>query len=92
MKLSSFIYFAKFWYQNYPIQRKKSLSSAQLIVTDKCNLKCKHCSVNNVTAIIHPYSQIRKEMQQLYDMGIRILFSAEEKHFCGKTEPVVCGI
>lgn len=46
-------------------------------MTDKCNLKCKHCSVNNITAVVHPYEQIHKEMQQLYDMGVRILF------FCG---------
>jgi Radical SAM superfamily. len=46
-------------------------------VTDKCNLHCKHCSVNNITAVVHPYEQIKKEMQQLYDMGVRILF------FCG---------
>ena len=48
-----------------------------VIITDKCNLKCKHCSVNNITAVVHPYEQIKNEMQQLYDMGVRILF------FCG---------
>ncbi len=48
-----------------------------IIVTDRCNLHCKHCSVNNITAVIHPYAQVRREMQQLYDMGVRILF------FCG---------
>lgn len=40
----------------------------------KCNLKCKHCSVYNITAIIHPYEQVKNEMKQLYNMGIRILF------------------
>ncbi len=57
--------------------RKKDPILGTVIVTDKCNLKCKHCSVNNITAIIHPYSHIMKEMKELYDMGIRILF------FCG---------
>lgn len=46
-------------------------------MTDKCNLSCKHCSVNNITAVVHPYGQIKNEMRQLYDMGVRILF------FCG---------
>ncbi len=91
MKLSSFIYFANFGIKTILFKKKEPILGT-IIVTDKCNLKCKHCSVNNVTAIIHPYSQIRKEMQQLYDMGIVYFFSAEEKHFCGKTEPVVCGI
>ena len=76
MKLSSFIYFANFGIKTILFKKKEPILGT-IIVTDKCNLKCKHCSVNNVTAIIHPYSQIRKEMQQLYDMGIRILF------FCG---------
>jgi MoaA/NifB/PqqE/SkfB family radical SAM enzyme len=48
-----------------------------VIITDRCNLHCKHCSVNNITAVIHPYEQIRSEMQTLYSMGVRILF------FCG---------
>jgi len=56
---------------------KKDPILGTVIVTDKCNLKCKHCSVNNITAVIHPYAQIKGEMQQLFDMGIRILF------FCG---------
>lgn len=57
--------------------KKKDPILGTVIVTDKCNLHCKHCSVNNITAVIHPYSQIRNEMQILYDMGVRILF------FCG---------
>ena len=57
--------------------KKKDPILGTVIVTDKCNLHCKHCSVNNITAVIHPYVQIRNEMQILYDMGVRILF------FCG---------
>ncbi len=76
MKISSFIHFAKFGV-NTILFRKKEPILGTVIVTDKCNLKCKHCSVNNITAVVHPYEKIRKEMQTLYDMGVRILF------FCG---------
>lgn len=76
MKISSFIYFAKFGIKTILLKRKDPILGT-VIVTDKCNLKCKHCSVNNITAVVYPYKQIRNEMQQLYDMGIRILF------FCG---------
>ena len=76
MKLSSFLYFAGFGIKTVFFRRRKPILGT-VIITDKCNLKCKHCSVNNITAIIHPYEQIRGEMQQLYDMGVRILF------FCG---------
>ena len=73
MKASSFLYFAGFGIKTILFRKKKPILGT-VIVTDKCNLKCKHCSVNNLTAVIHPYKQIRSEMQQLYDMGVRILF------------------
>lgn len=76
MKLSSFFPLAWFGVKTI-LFRKKDPILGTVIVTDKCNLKCKHCSVNNITAVIHPYTQIRREMQQLYNMGVRILF------FCG---------
>ena len=76
MKVSSFIHFASFGIKTI-LFRKKEPILGTIIVTDKCNLKCKHCSVNNITAVIHPYGQLKQEMQQLYDMGVRILF------FCG---------
>lgn len=76
MKFSSFLHFAAFGVQTILFKKKKPILGT-VIVTDKCNLHCKHCSVNNITAILHPYRQIRQEMQQLYAMGVRILF------FCG---------
>ena len=76
MKISSFLYFANFWLKTVLFKKKDPILGT-VIVTDRCNLKCKHCSVNNITSIMHPYTQIKKEMQTLYDMGTRILF------FCG---------
>lgn len=76
MKISSFIHFAGFGLKTILLRKKEPILGT-VIVTDKCNLKCRHCSVNNITAVIHPYEQIRREMQLLYNMGVRILF------FCG---------
>ncbi len=76
MKISSLIYFACFGIKTILFRQRKPILGT-VILTDKCNLECKHCSVNNITSVIHPYVQIRHEMQQLYDMGVRILF------FCG---------
>ena len=76
MKISSFINLAFFGVKTI-LFRKKDPILGTIILTDRCNLHCKHCSVNNLTAVVHPYSQIKDEMQQLFDMGIRILF------FCG---------
>ena len=76
MKFSSFSYFAWFGVKTILLNKKDPILGT-VIVTDKCNLKCRHCSVNNITAVIHPYDQILREMRQLYGMGVRILF------FCG---------
>lgn len=48
-----------------------------IILTDFCNLSCKHCSVNNINKVMYPYDDIVEEMNKLYNEGIRILF------FCG---------
>ncbi len=76
MKVSSFLHFAGFGLKTMLLKEKNPILGT-IIVTDKCNLKCKHCSVNNITAVMYPYKQIVREMRQLYEMGIRILF------FCG---------
>lgn len=76
MKVSAFMSLALFGVRTVLFRRTDPILGT-IILTDKCNLHCKHCSVNNITARIHPYPQIRAEMRQLYEMGIRILF------FCG---------
>lgn len=76
VKLSSFLYFARFGIKTILFHKKDPILGT-VIVTDRCNLTCKHCSVNNLTSVLYPYVQIRNEMEQLYTMGVRILF------FCG---------
>ena len=76
MNFSSFAYLAKYGVNTITGKQKTPILGT-IILTDKCNLSCKHCSVNNITAVVHPYCQIKNEMKQLYIMGIRILF------FCG---------
>lgn len=76
MKISSFLYFASFGLRTILFKQKHPILGT-IILTDKCNLSCQHCSVNNLKAKIYPYTQIKREMEQLYRMGVRILF------FCG---------
>ena len=85
MKLSSFAYFAGFGIKTVLFKKKDPILGT-IILTDKCNLKCKHCSVNNITAVVYPYKQIKKEMRQLYDMGVRILFFCGGETFLWKDE------
>jgi len=53
--------------------RKKEPLIGSIILTDRCNLSCRHCAVNNINGRIYPYDQIKLEMQSLYRQGVRIL-------------------
>lgn len=85
MKLSSFLCFTYFGIKTILFKKREPILGT-IIVTDRCNLHCKHCSVNNITAVMHPYDQIKKEMQLLYDMGVRILFFCGGETFLWKDE------
>ena len=76
MDLRKIIKFTAFGISTILFKRKKAIVGT-IIVTDACNLTCKHCVVNNNESIIYPYEQIWKEMKMLFQQGIRILF------FCG---------
>jgi Fe-coproporphyrin III synthase len=57
--------------------RRKAPILGTIILTDACNLHCKHCAVNNLTGRYAPADQARAQMRGLYAKGVRILF------FCG---------
>jgi len=76
MNLKRIVKFTAFGISTVLFKRKKAILGT-IIVTDKCNLSCKHCAVKNITSKIYPYEQIQKEMEMLFRQGIRILF------FCG---------
>ena len=76
MKLKSFLEFSTYGLKTIFFKNTNPIL-ATIILTDYCNLTCKHCAVNNINKIIHPYEEIKEEMINLYKEGIRILF------FCG---------
>ncbi len=55
------------WNRNRPVV-------GSVILTDRCNLKCQHCAVNNLTGVIYPYAQIKSDLQDMYASGTRIIF------------------
>jgi MoaA/NifB/PqqE/SkfB family radical SAM enzyme len=73
MKIRSLLKFSYFGITTVLFNRRKPVLGS-IILTDKCNLSCKHCAVSNITAVIYPYSQIKSEMEKMYSEGIRILF------------------
>lgn len=57
--------------------RRRSPILGTIILTDACNLHCRHCAVNNVNGRHAPAERVRAEMRGLFAKGLRILF------FCG---------
>lgn len=76
MKAKDFFTFSRFGLSTIILKRKAPILGT-IIITDKCNLSCRHCAVNNIHSEIYSYEKIFEEMKLLYKQGIRILF------FCG---------
>jgi len=72
IKLISLWQLASFGITTVLFKRKDPLVGS-IIITDQCNLSCRHCAVNNITAEIYPHTQITSEMQHLYAAGVRVL-------------------
>lgn len=45
-----------------------------VIVTDRCNLACRHCAVANIRRIDYPWARICGDLALLRGQGVRILF------------------
>ena len=44
-----------------------------IILTDRCNLACRHCVVANIRRVDYPWEPIRADMQSLSDQRVRVL-------------------
>ena len=47
--------------------------SSSIILTDKCNLHCKHCIVSNLGYRKYSFEAVKSDVKKLYDLGSRIL-------------------
>lgn len=72
MKISSLLKLSYVGMTTILFRREDPLVGS-IILTDRCNLSCRHCAVNNITGRIYSYAQVRSDMETLYHQGIRIL-------------------
>ncbi len=54
--------------------RRKDPIVGSLIVTDRCNLACRHCAVANIRRVNYSFERLQSDLQMLHDEGVRILF------------------
>ncbi len=71
--IKQFFYLMWWYFQAMVLRRKKPLQSV-IFILDRCNLRCKHCSVYELT---NPRSktlkQIEEELRYCYDLGSRFV-------------------
>ena len=53
--------------------RRRDPIVGSLIVTDRCNLACRHCAVANLRRIDYPLGRLQQDMRRLHECGVRIL-------------------
>ncbi len=53
--------------------RRQDPIIGSLIVTDRCNLACRHCAVANLRRIDYPFERLQQDLRQMYAQGVRIL-------------------
>jgi len=53
--------------------RRRDPIIGSLIVTDRCNLACRHCAVANLRRIDYPFERLHQDMAAMYAQGVRIL-------------------
>ncbi len=73
MKLSQMFYLAN-WFSGARVLGRKRPLQTVLFISDKCNLKCKHCSVYaKADPHIMTYEEIRGELEYAYRLGSRFV-------------------
>lgn len=73
MKTGKLFYLFSFGLRTVLFRRRDPLIGS-LILTDRCNLACRHCAVANHTGILYPLPVVRGDLHRLYHSGVRILF------------------
>ena len=73
MKVKQLCYLAKWFIQARFFGKKRPLQSV-IFISDRCNLKCKHCSVYNYdNPNVKTFEQIKEELIYCYEQGSRFV-------------------
>ncbi|UCC95695.1 MAG: radical SAM protein [Candidatus Omnitrophota bacterium] len=78
-------YFIRCGARNFISHRTKPLFKG-VIVTDFCNLQCKHCTICDNKFGHIPFDKLKKCLQQLYRDGVRIIYLQGGEPFAWKDQ------
>jgi len=66
------------------ILRKELPFIGGIVINDKCNLNCRHCSVSNRDIPDLTFEEAKKGLRKLYDIGLKYLYIKVANHFYGR--------
>ncbi len=72
MVIKKILYYMK-WYVRCRIFVEKVPLNSSIILTDKCNLSCRHCVVAHLGYDDQSFGQVREDIEKLYLSGSRVL-------------------
>ncbi|MFH2137271.1 MAG: radical SAM protein [Candidatus Omnitrophota bacterium] len=61
------------WFWQCKVRGRKIPLTSSIILTDKCNLQCQHCTVSNLGYPDLSYETVKSDLKKLYDSGSRML-------------------
>lgn len=61
------------WFIKFKIFNLKIPLNSSIIITDKCNLQCKHCTVANLGYRDSSFEEVKNDINQLFCLGSRML-------------------
>jgi len=74
MSKSKSLFYLPLWFFKAKFLGKKAPLQTVIFISDRCNLKCKHCSVYARSSVItKSYLQIKEELEYSYKLGSRFV-------------------
>lgn len=61
------------WFVKFKVLNKRIPLNSSIIITDKCNLQCKHCSVSNLGYRDSTFEEVKNDIKELFSLGSRML-------------------
>jgi MoaA/NifB/PqqE/SkfB family radical SAM enzyme len=80
MRCNYALNFGWFWLKSF-FKHKKSPILGTIILTDYCNLSCKHCAVNNIDKNFQPYDAILKNIERADNSNICIYMAINNLNY-----------
>ncbi|RQW86858.1 MAG: radical SAM protein [Geobacter sp.] len=83
--LAKYLYYLKWGFRTLVHKEKIPLNSS-IILTDECNLDCRHCIVSNLGYSRQSLYEVEKDIRVLYETGARVLVITGGEPFIWKDQ------